>query len=90
MDEEPAIERADDEMDVSDEEETPRKRLRDSLIEEKNQLRDENDSLRCQMEAYKNEAKIILQTKTGILINFLGGSDKIRLKKGTRRQRKTI
>lgn len=42
-------------MDVSDEEETPRKRLRDSIIEEKNNLKEENDSLRCQMEAYKNE-----------------------------------
>lgn len=58
MDEEPAIERADDEMDVSDEDETPRKRMRDSVIEEKNNLKEENDSLRCQMEAYKNEVDI--------------------------------
>lgn len=57
MDEEPIIERADDEMDVSDEEETPRKRMRDSVIEEKNSLKEENESLRCQMEAYKNEVK---------------------------------
>lgn len=60
LDEEPALERADDEMDVSDEDETPRKRLRDSIIEEKNHLREENDSLRCQMEAYKNEVRSII------------------------------
>lgn len=42
-------------MDVSDEDEPVRKRHRESIIEEKNNLREENDSLRCQMEAYKNE-----------------------------------
>lgn len=59
LDEEPVIERADDEMDVSDEEETPRKRMRDSVIEEKNNLKEENENLRCQMEAYKNEVSFI-------------------------------
>lgn len=63
------MERADDEMDVSDEDETPRKRMRESVIEEKNNLKEENDSLRCQMEAYKNEVSI-LNTNTYCFRNF--------------------
>lgn len=56
---EPISERADDEMDVSDEDEPPlKKKHRDS--EEKNNLKEENDSLRCQMEAYKNEVISVL------------------------------
>lgn len=56
LDDEPQNERADDEMEVSDGEESSRKRPRtDSHYEERNSLREENDNLRCQMEAYKNE-----------------------------------
>lgn len=66
------IEKADDEMDVSDEEETPRKRMRDSAVEEKNNLKEENDSLRCQMEAYKNEVanKKIIVSKSSFVFNI--------------------
>lgn len=51
---EPINERADDEMDVSDEDEPPLKKKHRNE-DEKNNLKEENDSLRCQMEAYKNE-----------------------------------
>lgn len=62
LDDEPQSERADDEMEVSDgEETTSRKRLRtDSHAEERNMLREENDNLRCQMEAYKNEVALVV------------------------------
>ncbi|KAK5640045.1 hypothetical protein RI129_010856 [Pyrocoelia pectoralis] len=60
LDDEPQSERADDEMEVSDGEESSRKRPRiDSHYEERNSLREENDNLRCQMEAYKNEVEVI-------------------------------
>ncbi|KAK4872811.1 hypothetical protein RN001_014840 [Aquatica leii] len=60
LDDEPQSERADDEMEVSDGEETARKRPRtDPHYEERNSLREENDNLRCQMEAYKNEVEVI-------------------------------
>ncbi|KAH1018868.1 ecto-NOX disulfide-thiol exchanger 2 [Dendroctonus ponderosae] len=49
----------DDEMDVSDGDEPPRKRSRDISNEERNNLKDENDSLKCQVEAYKNEVEVI-------------------------------
>lgn len=57
-------ERADDEMDVSDEEDnsqSSRKRPRnnDTLEIERISLKDENDSLRCQLEAYKNEVDLV-------------------------------
>lgn len=58
-------ERADDEMDVSDEEENigqggQRKRARfDTNEQERSSLKDENDSLRCQLEAYKNEVEVV-------------------------------
>lgn len=57
-------ERADDEMDVSDEEDNScilRKRPRnnDTLEQERSNLKDENDSLRCQLEAYKNEVDLV-------------------------------
>lgn len=50
-------EKDDDEMDVSDDDDEPslKKQRTDGTLEERNNLRDENDSLRCQMEAYKNE-----------------------------------
>lgn len=53
-------ERGDDEMDVSDEEEAiPRKRTKVDLVQDENvQLKDENNALRMQMEAYKNEVTI--------------------------------
>ncbi|XP_031355933.1 ecto-NOX disulfide-thiol exchanger 2 isoform X2 [Photinus pyralis] len=60
LDDEPQFERADDEMEVSDGEESSRKRPRvDTHYEERNSLREENDNLRCQMEAYKNEVEVI-------------------------------
>jgi len=53
------------EMDVSDSEEEPqRKKTRNQLdgnqedIERLQSLKEENDSLRCQLEAYKNEVCI--------------------------------
>lgn len=57
-------ERAEDEMDVSDEESaadlSPRKRIRnESIVEERHHLKEENDSLRCQLEAYKNEVDLV-------------------------------
>lgn len=49
-------EKDDDEMEVSDDDEPVKKRHRsDTGHEEKHNLKDENDRLRCQMEAYKNE-----------------------------------
>lgn len=44
----------DDEMEVSDGEEPAKKKSRE-MTEERNSLKDENDSLKCQVEAYKNE-----------------------------------
>lgn len=46
------------EMDLSDEDEPHRKKSRSNnseYIEKVQSLKDENDSLRCQLEAYKNE-----------------------------------
>lgn len=54
-------------MDVSDSEEEPqRKKTRNQSdntedIERLQSLKEENDSLRCQLEAYKNEVRIMLQ-----------------------------
>lgn len=52
-------------MDVSDSEEEPqRKKTRNQLdgnqedVERLQSLKEENDSLRCQLEAYKNEVRI--------------------------------
>ncbi|KAJ3660322.1 hypothetical protein Zmor_004774 [Zophobas morio] len=57
---EPATDKADDEMDVSDEDEPPKKKHRSEAgAEERNNLKDENESLRCQMEAYKNEVEVL-------------------------------
>lgn len=51
-------------MDVSDEDEPPKKKHRnDAANEERNSLKEENESLRCQMEAYKNEVSTILKKK---------------------------
>lgn len=50
-------EKADDEMDVSDEDEPTKKRHRSDG--ENASLKEENDSLRCQLEAYRNEVEII-------------------------------
>lgn len=53
------------EMDVSDSEEEPqRKKTRNQSdsnedIERLQSLKEENDSLRCQLEAYKNEVRVI-------------------------------
>ncbi|KAL3285227.1 hypothetical protein HHI36_019339 [Cryptolaemus montrouzieri] len=54
-------EKADDEMDVSDEEEPSKKKHKheSSSTNEINALKDENESLKCQMEAYKNEVEVI-------------------------------
>nr|CAD7464122.1 unnamed protein product [Timema tahoe] len=54
-------ERADEEMDVSDEEDYMgnKKRVRYDTSEEKASLKEENDSLRCQLEAYKNEVDLV-------------------------------
>ncbi|KAJ8919902.1 hypothetical protein NQ315_006431 [Exocentrus adspersus] len=53
-------ERDDDEMDVSDDDEPTRKRHRNDLSnEERNNLKEENDNLRCQLEAYKNEVEVL-------------------------------
>jgi len=55
------------EMDVSDSEEEPqRKKTRNQSdgnedIERLQSLKEENDSLRCQLEAYKNEVDILIQ-----------------------------
>lgn len=58
MDESPN-EKDDDEMEVSDDDEPIRKKQRNEAAnEEKQTLKQENDSLRCQVEAYKNEVKI--------------------------------
>lgn len=57
---EPSSDKADDEMEVSDEDEPTKKKHRIEMSnEERNSLKDENDSLRCQMEAYKNEVNIL-------------------------------
>lgn len=64
MDEQPGgTERADDEMEVSDEEDAPRKKQKqDGNQEEHNSLKEENNILRCQMEAYKNEVGLSILT----------------------------
>lgn len=49
----------DDEMDVSDDEEPAKKKAREMSNEERNNLKDENDSLKCQVEAYKNEVSLL-------------------------------
>lgn len=49
-------EKDDDEMEVSDDDEPAKKKQRNEASnEEKRNLKEENDSLRCQVEAYKNE-----------------------------------
>lgn len=61
MDEQPNAERGDDEMEVSDEDDNsaPRKKSKpDANAEEQNGLKEENNNLRCQMEAYKNEVRV--------------------------------
>lgn len=69
--EESSNEKDDDEMDVSDDDEPSKKKHRtDTGIEEKNNLKDENDSLRCQMEAYKNEVNKFMQLSILFLTNF--------------------
>lgn len=61
MDDQPNVERADDEMEVSDEDEAPKKRNKtDSNAEDLANLKEENNILRCQMEAYKNEVRYFL------------------------------
>lgn len=62
-------------MDVSDSEEEPqRKKARNQLdgnqedVERLQSLKEENDSLRCQLEAYKNEVRTIMR------INFVEAS----------------
>ncbi|CAH1178934.1 unnamed protein product [Phaedon cochleariae] len=53
-------ERDDDEMDVSDDDEPSKKKQKyDACSEERHNLREENDSLKCQVEAYKNEVDIL-------------------------------
>lgn len=53
--------KADDEMEVSDEDDQPMRKKRRggetlfNLSEETNNLKEENDNLKCQIEAYKNE-----------------------------------
>ncbi|XP_043203088.1 ecto-NOX disulfide-thiol exchanger 2-like [Amphibalanus amphitrite] len=49
-------ERADDEMDLSDDEEPSKKRARKQAQDEQH---DATDALRCQLEAYKNEAEMV-------------------------------
>lgn len=63
MDEQPTTaERADDEMEVSDEEDhQPKKKSKTdtgsciNIDDHQTNLKEENNNLRCQMEAYKNE-----------------------------------
>ncbi|KAJ8670638.1 hypothetical protein QAD02_001897 [Eretmocerus hayati] len=59
-----------DEMEVSDAEDEPqRKRLRNQIEDSERllTLREENDSLRCQLEAYKNEVDLLKsETKTEV------------------------
>ncbi|XP_044746718.1 ecto-NOX disulfide-thiol exchanger 2 [Coccinella septempunctata] len=53
-------EKADDEMDVSDEDEPTKKKIRsENSNNELNALKEENESLKCQMEAYKNEVEVL-------------------------------
>lgn len=60
LDEQTNVERADDEMEVSDEEDAPRKKSKiDNNSDEQNNLKEENNNLRCQMEAYKNEVEVV-------------------------------
>lgn len=54
--EEPFAEKDDDEMEVSDDDEPVRKKQRNETAnDEKFNLKEENENLRCQIEAYKNE-----------------------------------
>lgn len=55
-DEEPVGEKADDEMDVSDEDEPTRKKQRYEGHHDET-LKEENLNLKCQLEAYKNEVR---------------------------------
>ncbi|XP_022904307.2 ecto-NOX disulfide-thiol exchanger 2 isoform X1 [Onthophagus taurus] len=59
LDGEISVEKADDEMDVSDEEETIRKKPRTDMINQEDVLREENNNLRMQVEAYKNEVEVV-------------------------------
>lgn len=52
-------EKDDDEMDVSDDEEPSKKKQKTDLTVEEKSYKDENDSLRCQIEAYKNEVEVL-------------------------------
>lgn len=52
-------------MEVSDDDEPVRKKQRNEAAnEEKHTLKQENDSLRCQVEAYKNEASNVISHLT--------------------------
>lgn len=59
---EEALMEGEGEMDVSDTEDEPSQRKRTKIsiddTEKLNNLKEENDSLRCQLEAYKNEVNI--------------------------------
>ncbi|KAI4470716.1 ecto-nox disulfide-thiol exchanger [Holotrichia oblita] len=59
LDGEAPMEKADDEMDVSDEEETTRKKPRQEINNQEEFLKEENNNLRMQMEAYKNEVEVV-------------------------------
>ncbi|XP_025832570.1 ecto-NOX disulfide-thiol exchanger 2 [Agrilus planipennis] len=59
LEEETPIETADDEMEVSDGEENPRKKTKIEISNEDKVLKEENDNLRFQMEAYKNEVEVL-------------------------------
>ncbi|XP_014257458.1 ecto-NOX disulfide-thiol exchanger 2 isoform X2 [Cimex lectularius] len=56
--EEHLISGGDDEMEVSDDEEPPTKKKHKG-DERMNSIKEENDSLRCQLEAYKNEVDLV-------------------------------
>jgi hypothetical protein len=89
---EPSNDKADDEMDVSDEDEPTKKKHRtDCISEERNNLKDENESLRCQMEAYKNEVSALRFGVTRVYYFCRsGGSPESRLQEGAGRQRQAV
>lgn len=71
MEEERSIQ-ADDEMEVSDEEEPIKKKSRFEVnLEEIDGLREENGNLKCQLEAYKNEVPIIFISDHSKFLNSL-------------------
>lgn len=54
--EESPNEKDDDEMEVSDDDEPIKKKQRsETTNEERHSFKEDNENLRCQMEAYKNE-----------------------------------